>query len=70
MLAEGGAALALKADEQRQDCSQPMRIAKLQELTGMFATVNGCSAIVATTVIASREFTGASPVGLNSREPR
>jgi len=28
-----------------------MRMAKLQELTGMFATVNGCSAIVATTVM-------------------
>jgi len=45
------AALALKADERRQDCSQPMRIAKLQDLTGMFATVNGFSAIVATTVM-------------------
>jgi hypothetical protein len=33
-----------------------MRIAKLQELTGMFATVNGCSAIVATTVMPHPNF--------------
>ena len=33
-----------------------MRIAKLQELTGMFATVNDCSAIDATTVMLHPNF--------------
>jgi hypothetical protein len=33
-----------------------MRMAKLQELTGMFATVNGYSAIVTTTVMLHPNF--------------
>lgn len=45
-----------------------MRVAKLQELTGRLATVNGCSASVATTVTPHPNFLVAS-VALNSREP-
>ena len=46
----GAAALALRLANGARIVVSQMRIAKLRELTGMFATVNGCSAIVATTV--------------------
>ena len=52
----GAAALALKLTNNARIVANQMRIAKLQELTGKVATANGCSAIVATTVMPHPNF--------------
>jgi hypothetical protein len=52
----GAAALAQKLTNNAGIVASQMRIAKLQELTGMFATVNHCSAIDATTVMLHPNF--------------
>lgn len=52
----GAAALALKLANSARIAASQMRIAKLRELTVVSATLNGCSAIVATTVVPHLNF--------------
>lgn len=56
MPAEGPPPSLYKLTNNARIVAGQMRIKKLEELTGMFATVNGCSAIVATTVMPHPNF--------------
>ena len=66
---EGAAALALKTNEQRQDCSQPNADREAPGADGNVRYSERLLCYCRDHGNASPEFPGASPVALNSREP-